>query len=113
MLDEGTTSRTALEIAADSERLGAKLSAYARLETNNVRLSALKSNLAPSLALMTDVIRNPAFTQPDIDRVRRIWLAGIEQEQAEPVGLALRLLPPAIYGAGSAYGSPLTGAHTR
>ena len=110
MLDEGTTSRTALEIAADSERLGAKLSVYARLETNNVRLSALKSNLAPSLALMTDVIRNPAFTQPDIDRVRRIWLAGIEQEQAEPVGLALRLLPPAIYGAGSAYGSPLTGS---
>jgi zinc protease len=110
MLDEGTTSRTALEIAADSERLGAKLSAFARLETNNVRLSALKSNLGPSLALMTDVIRNPAFTQPDIDRVRRIWLAGIEQEQAEPVGLALRLLPPAIYGAGSAYGSPLTGS---
>ena len=110
MLDEGTTSRTALEIAADSERLGAKLSAYARLETNNVRLSALKSNLAPSLELMTDVIRNPAFTQADIDRVRRIWLAGIEQEQAEPVGLALRLLPPAIYGAGSAYGSPLTGS---
>ena len=59
---------------------------------------------------MTDVIRNPAFTQADIDRVRRIWLAGIEQEQAEPVGLALRLLPPAIYGAGSAYGSPLTGS---
>ena len=70
MLDEGTTSRTALEIAADAERLGAKLSAYARLETNNVRLSALKSNLAPSLALMTDVIRNPAFSQPDIDRVQ-------------------------------------------
>jgi zinc protease len=110
MLDEGTTSRTALEIAAESERLGANLSAYARLETNNVRLSALKSNLEPSLALMTDVIRNPAFAQADIDRVRRIWLAGIEQEQAEPVGLALRLLPPAIYGAGSAYGSPLTGS---
>ncbi len=110
MLDEGTTSRTALAIAADAERLGAKLSAYARLETNNVRLSALRSNLAPSLSLMADVIRNPTFTQTDIDRVRRIWLADIAQEQAEPVGLALRLLPPAIYGADSAYGSPLTGS---
>jgi zinc protease len=110
MLDEGTTSRTALEIAADTERLGATLSTYARLETNNVRLSALKTNLAPSLALMSDVIRNPAFAQSDLDRVRRIWLAGIEQEQAQPVGLALRLLPPAIYGAGSAYGAPLTGS---
>ncbi len=98
------------QIAADAERLGAKLNAYARLETNNVRLSALKSNLAPSLSLMADVIRNPTFTQADIDRVRRIWLADIAQEQAEPVGLALRLLPPAIYGADSAYGSPLTGS---
>jgi zinc protease len=58
------------------------------------------------------VIRNPAFTQADIDRVRGIWLAGIEQEQAEPVSLALRLLPPAIYGTESAYGAPLTGSGT-
>ena len=112
MLDEGTASRTALEISAEAERLGATLGAGAGIETAGVRLSALKTNLAPSLALMADVIRNPAFTQADIDRVRTIWLATIEQEQAQPVGLALRLLPPAIYGPDSAYGAPLTGSGT-
>jgi zinc protease len=112
MLDEGTKTRSALEIGAEAERLGARLSTGAGLETSNVRLSALKSALQPSLALMADVIRNPAFEQSEIDRVRGIWLARIKQEKAQPIGLALRLLPPAIYGEGSAYGAPLTGSGT-
>jgi len=112
MLDEGTASRNALQITAEAERLGARLSSGAGIETSSVRLSALKANLTPSLALMADVIRNPAFTQADIDRVRTIWLAQIQQEQAQPVALALRLLPPAIYGEDSAYGAPLTGSGT-
>jgi zinc protease len=112
MLDEGTASRSALEIAAEAERLGAQLSTGAGIETSTVRLSALKANLTPSLALMADVIRSPAFAENEIDRVRRIWLAQIRQEQAQPVGLALRLLPPAIYGPESAYGAPLTGSGT-
>ena len=112
MLDEGTTSRTAYQITDEAQRLGAQLSTSANLESSNVRLSALTTNLTPSLALMADVIRNPAFNQPDIERVRRSWLARIEQEQAEPVNLALRILPPAIYGEGSAYGAPLTGSGT-
>ncbi len=112
MMDEGTTSRSALEVSADAERLGAQLFSGANIEMTGVRLSALKTNLTPSLALMADVIRNPAFNQTDIDRVRGVWLAGIEQEQADPVNLALRLLPPAIYGTESAYGAPLTGSGT-
>ncbi|MBI1186947.1 MAG: insulinase family protein [Alphaproteobacteria bacterium] len=112
MLDEGTTTRSALEISEEAERLGAQLFAGAALETNQVRLSALRATLTPSLALMADVIRNPSFADTEIERVRGIWLAQIQQEQAQPTGLALRLLPPAIYGADSPYGAPLTGTGT-
>ncbi|MES1157139.1 MAG: pitrilysin family protein [Alphaproteobacteria bacterium] len=112
MLDEGTTTRSAYQISDEAQRLGAQLSTGANLESSSVRLSALTSNLTPSLALMADVVRNPAFNQADIERVRRSWLAQIQQEQAQPVNLALRLLPPAIYGEGSAYGAPLTGSGT-
>ncbi|WP_411817077.1 M16 family metallopeptidase [Hyphococcus sp. DH-69] len=112
MLDEGTKKRSAAQIAEQLESLGANMSAGANLDTSTVQMSALKDNLKPSLNLLADVIRNPAFEQSEIDKLRARWLAGIEQEKASPVSLALRLLPPEIYGAGHAYAAPLTGSGT-
>jgi len=110
MLDEGTSTRTALQISAEAERLGAQLSTSASLGSSDVRVSSLKANLTPTLALMADVIRNPAFAPAEIERVRNIWLAQIQQEKAQAQSLALRLMPPAIYGPNSPYGTPLTGS---
>ncbi len=112
MLDEGTKKRTALKIAEELEGLGATLNAGSNLDMTGVTLSALKSNLAPSLDLMADVIRNPSFDATEMDKLRDRWIAGIEQEKANPVQLALRLLPPVMYGDDHAYGVPFTGSGT-
>ncbi|MEO1137116.1 MAG: pitrilysin family protein, partial [Pseudomonadota bacterium] len=112
MLDEGTRRRSATQIAEQLESLGATLSAGANLDTNTVQMSALTDNLQPSLDILADVIRNPAFAQSEIDKLRTRWLANIEQEKANPIQLALRLLPPEIYGDGHAYAAPLTGSGT-
>ncbi len=110
MLDEGTKRRTALAIASELEGLGANLNVGSNLDMTGVTLSALKDNLGASLDLMADVIRNPAFNQGEIDKLRGRWLAQIDQEKAQPVQLALRILPPVIYGEGHAYGVPFTGS---
>ncbi len=110
MLDEGTKRRTALQIASELEGLGAQLNVGSNLDMTGVTLSALKDNLAPSLDIMADVVRNPAFDNSEIEKLRARWLAQIEQEKAEPVQLALRLLPPVMYGEGHAYGVPFTGS---
>ena len=112
MLDEGTKRRTALKIAEELEGLGATLNVGSNLDMTGVALSALKSNLGASLDVMADVVRNPAFDQSEVDKLRARWIAGIEQEKANPVQLALRLLPPLIYGEGHAYGVPFTGSGT-
>jgi zinc protease len=112
MLDRGTGERSALEIAAEAERLGANLSAGSNLDASVVALSAIKTELAPSIDLWADVIRNPVFDEEEIERLRSNWIPGIAQEKAQPLSLALRLLPPAIYGAGHAYGVPFTGSGT-
>jgi zinc protease len=112
MLDRGTRDRTALEIAAEAERLGANLSAGSNLDASVLALSAIKTELAASIDLWADVVLNPVFAQDEIDRLRSTWIPTIAQEKAEPLSLALRLLPPAIYGAGHAYGVPLTGSGT-
>ncbi len=110
MLDEGTKRRTALAIASEIEGLGASLNVGSNLDMTGVTLSALKDNLAPSLDIMADVVRNPAFDGGEVEKLRARWLAQIEQEKAEPVQLALRILPPVIYGQGHAYGVPFTGS---
>ncbi len=112
MLDEGTKKRTAQEIAEELEGLGATLSVGSGLDTTGATLSALKDKLAPSLDVMADIVRNPAFDQAELDKLRGRWLAQIAQEKADPVSLALRLLPPEIYGSGHAYGVPFTGSGT-
>lgn len=112
MLDEGTTTLDSLAIARQRENLGAILVTGCNLDTCSASLNALKSQLDPSLQLFTDVLRNPAFRDADITRIRGQWLAGIAQEKTEPTGLALRALPPLLYGAGHAYAIPFTGSGT-
>lgn len=112
MLDEGTKRRTALTIAEELEGLGATLNIASNLDMTSVTMSSLKSNLAASLDVMSDVIRNPSFDQGEINKLRDRWIAGIEQEKANPVQLALRILPPLMYGDGHAYGVPFTGSGT-
>jgi len=112
MMDEGTTERSALEISLEAEKLGAVLSANTNLDMSSLSLSAMADKLAPSLELFSDVVRNPAFDQSEIDRLRPRWIASIKQEKSQPVQLALRNLPPLLYGSDHAYGIPLTGSGT-
>lgn len=112
MLDEGTKSRSSLEVAAELENLGATLSTGSNLDMSNVRMSMLKANLDQSLALASDVVRNPAFDQAEIDRLKPRWIQSIAQEKAQPVQLALRTLPALLYGTGHSYSVPYTGSGT-
>jgi zinc protease len=112
MMDESTTSRSALEISAEAESLGAEITTESDLDTSRAVLSALTDNLAPSIALFADIVRNPAFPAEEMERQRVRWLAAIEREKNEPVSLALRTLPPLLYGTDHAYGIPFTGSGT-
>ncbi|HEX6851076.1 MAG TPA: pitrilysin family protein [Candidatus Polarisedimenticolaceae bacterium] len=110
MLDEGTKTRSSLEISDQLQRLGATLGTGSALDTSNVSMSALKANLDASLDLFADVVLNPAFPPSDFERLRAQRLAQIRQEKAEPVSMAIRVMPPLMYGAGHSYGVPLTGS---
>ncbi|WP_210431064.1 M16 family metallopeptidase [Iodidimonas gelatinilytica] len=112
MLDEGTKKRSALDIAEELEGLGAVLRTGSNLDTSTVSMNALKTELKASIDLMADVVRNPAFDQAELDRLRQQRLAGIRQEENQPISIALRQLPPIMYGKDNAYGIPFTGTGT-
>lgn len=112
MLDEGTADLDSLEIARRAERMGAEIGSGSGLDSSSVSLNALTSQLEPSLKLYADVVRNAAFRDEDFARLRGQWLARIAQEKTQPTGLALRTLPPLLYGNGHAYAIPFTGSGT-
>ncbi|HTA66097.1 MAG TPA: insulinase family protein, partial [Xanthomonadaceae bacterium] len=109
MHDEGAGPYDALALGDREEELGASIGASADLDGSTVFLSALKDELDPSLGLFADVIRRPVYDPKETERVRKSWVDGIAREKTEPNAIALRLLPPLMYGAGHPYAIPLTG----
>lgn len=112
MLDEGTNDLDSVQIAKRKQSLGAMINSGCGLDACTVSLNALDDQLVSSLDLFADIVRHPAFRDADVARVRGQWLAGIAQEKSQPVGIALRTLPPLLYGAGHAYAIPFTGSGT-
>ncbi len=110
MLDEGTSSRSALDIATELDALGASLSTSASLDMSSVSLSAVASRLQPALDIYRDIIRDPTFPADELERLRPRIVAGIAQEKASPFQAALRILPPLLYGDEHPYGVPMTGS---
>jgi zinc protease len=109
MLEEGTDKYNSVQIAEAEENLGADISASPSMDRSNVYLSALTPNLPQSLDLMSDIVRHPAFAPAEVNRVRAQQLAAIASETKQPVGLALRTLPPLLYGKDHPYGVPFSG----
>ncbi|TLM77632.1 M16 family metallopeptidase [Microbulbifer harenosus] len=112
MLSEGAGNYDSLAFSARQEELGASIGAGSGLDYNTLSLSALKSQLQPSLELFRDVISSPLFPEEDLARVKSNWLDAIRQEEAQPQGLAMRKLPPLLFGQEHPYGVPLTGSGT-
>jgi predicted Zn-dependent peptidase len=115
MLDQGTAPEahggalgpTALLEA--EERLGASIRAGAAMDSSAVTLSALSANLGPSLDLLADVVRHPAFAPADVARVRDQRLAALAQTLASPQGLALHRINGLLYGPGHPYAAAADG----
>lgn len=110
LLDQGTKTRTSLEIAEQLSQLGATLGVGSSRDTTRVRLSAIKEKLDPSLEIYADVVLHPSFPQADFAREQRQQIAAIDREKSEPVAMALRVVPALLYGKGHAYAEPWTGS---
>jgi zinc protease len=112
MLNKGTVRRDALRIAEELQRLGAETDSRVGLDTATAGLCALASNLAASLDLYAEFMLQPAFVANEFARLKRQRIAAIRQEKTRPMDLALRVMPPLIYGDGHPYSQPMTGSGT-
>lgn len=110
MLLEGTKTLSSTQLAEAEEKLGADVNVNSSLDRTVASLRAVKPNLGLSLDLLADVIKNPAFSEKELERVRVQQLTRIKSENNQPQGIAIRRLPPLLYGQNHPYGGPQTGS---
>jgi len=108
LFDEGTKELTAQEIAETRERLGVDITTGGDDDRSTFTLSALSANLAPSLELFSQVIREPAFGEKDIARLKSQTITGIRQQMKSPQGLAGRAIGVELFGTDTPYGGVTT-----
>ena len=109
MLDEGAGTRNALDLADAIDFLGASLSRAARSMPRRVRLQTPVSKLDDALPLMADVALRPAFSQTELDRLRKERLTNLLQTRDNPSRLASAAFARLVFGARHRYGTPAMG----
>ena len=109
LMDEGTATRSSVQIAEEQERLGARIGFSATVDRTGATLSVPTPNLTPALTLLSDIVRNPAFAPAEVERLRGEQLARIASELTQPQAIAARALGPILYGPQHPYGIPATG----
>ncbi len=109
MLDEGTASRSALQLSAELDRLGSTLFTGGGTESSTVSIGSLSRNLEPTMSIMADVALRPSFPAEELERQRLQRLDAIVQEEQNPAAAAGLTFPKLVYGADHPYGHPVAG----
>ena len=103
MVDEGTKKYNSLEFAEMQESLGSGIGFGSSIDTTYASMSSLKVNLEQTLDLFKEGLLNPTFPQVELDKVKKRWLAGIDQELNSPASMANREIRTLVYGSGHPY----------
>jgi zinc protease len=108
LLDEGTGSRSALQLADAAESLGGYVGSGANWETLEASGTFLAEHWRQGLALIGEIATDPSFPADEIERVRRRTLAELQNRRAQPATVARRELVRRLYP-DTPYGSLLLG----
>ncbi len=102
MVDEGTEkySRPQTE---EQESLELRLETNSSIDTTYASMSSLKVNLEKTLDLFKEGLLNPTFPQVELDKVKKRWLARIDQELNSPASMANREIRTLVYGSSHPY----------
>ncbi|MEC4015831.1 M16 family metallopeptidase [Streptomyces sp. H27-D2] len=107
---EGTDKHSAEEFAAELERCGATLDAYADHPAVRVSLEVPVSRLNKALGLLADALRAPAFAESEIERLVGNRLDEIPHELASPARRAAMALSAELFPETSRMSRPRQGA---
>jgi len=98
MLLQGTKRRSAEAIAREIESVGGNIDTYGGNNSFGVNVECLSSDFATGLNLLADVMLNPVFPAPALERERQIQLAGIRAQNDDLLKSASKAMRRALFG---------------
>jgi zinc protease len=104
MLDQGTSTRGALQIADEVAHLGARLGTSSSMDAITVSASSLSKNFPAVFNLLADITLRPAFPAEEIERQRADRLGQLVELRDRPPQLAGVVMASALYGPRHPYG---------
>src|SRR5579863_8843384 len=84
MLFKGTKSRSAQRIAREMDSIGGNLDAFTSKETICFNVKSLSEHVPIAMDVLADMVLNPTFAQPDIERERGVILEEIKIDEDNP-----------------------------
>ncbi|MBM4166594.1 MAG: insulinase family protein [Ignavibacteria bacterium] len=108
MIDEGTKTKSSLEIADAFDFLGAQFAASANYDGSFLSLTTLKEHLDASFASFADVLLNPTFPEKEFSRLQNDLLTGLSQQKDQATAVASKVFAKRLYE-NHPYGNQVSG----
>ncbi|MGB2715039.1 MAG: pitrilysin family protein [Vicinamibacterales bacterium] len=108
VLDQGTTTRSAEQIAATIDSIGGIMGSGSGTDLSFIQAIVMKDSLNVALDLVSDIARNPAFAPEEVERQRQQMLSGLKVSYDDPEYLAGVVFDRLVYGF-HPYGRPDAG----
>jgi zinc protease len=108
LLDEGTTTRSAQQIADQIDFIGGALGTGSGEDLSFVNAIVMKDSFGLGLDLLTDVARHPAFAPAEIERQKERLASTLQVNRNDPDYVANAVFDRLVYGF-HPYGLPSSG----
>lgn len=104
LLTEGTATKKGPEISEEIEYLGASLGTSVSSDFTLMTYSSLKKDVAAGLALASDVLLNPAFSEEELARKKTVAKGALQQREEDPQYVAGKRFLREVFGPQHPYG---------
>ena len=108
LLDQGTDTKSASELADAIDSIGGAMGAGALTDVTSLNVVVMKDSFETAMRMLSDMARRPAFSQVEIDRQRQQTLSGLQVSLEDPEYVASAVFDRLVYGF-HPYGMPHTG----
>ena len=98
LLDQGTTTKSAEQIADQIDFIGGALGAGSGSDLSFVNVVVMKDSFGVAMDLLSDVVRNPAFAAEEIERQKQQTMSSLQVSAEDPDYVAGALFDRLVYG---------------
>lgn len=113
MLSEGTTTRSGDDLSNAQQMLGTQIVVGVGAEGGSISFTALADKYLGALELAADMLLNPTFPAPALERLRQQRLVQLTQAKDQPNAISNNVFAKVLYGDEHPYGRVVAEQHVR